>query len=393
MISIFARSDRLTVFDAQLKITSNKTITRSQVSTIPHLSVIIPTLNEANTLPCLLQQLDDQEDINLEIIVADGGSCDNTTSIAQRFQNIVFSSERGRAKQLNAGAYKASYNHLLFLHADSSIEDPKFLSNAFRYFQEQQNLEHQSPNLDKKPRTPLAGHFPLKFSRSHNNNAKAFRFIEEKTLCNRPQTINGDQGLLISKEYFYALGEYDESMPILEDQRIAKKIFETGKWVVLPGTLTTSGRRFENEGFHRRYILMSLMMGLYWTNTHEFFIRAREVYPEQSETKKLKLTPFFKAIWLMLAKDLGLRRSIIQWYKVGKYVRENSWQMFFYVDVSRRNSLGPMRYPATEFHDRFIKPLICNVIFNSMTTVFVFCWYMLILGPVFFILDLFIKDD
>lgn len=352
-----------------------------------NLSIIIPTLNEAEALPLLLQQLRDQKGISLEIIIADGGSSDGTESIAKQFKHSVISSDRGRAIQLNAGAQKATHAYLLFLHADSTIQDTKLLANACRFFRKQeQKQENKSTPL-------LAGHFPLRFSRTRNNKGSAFRFVEEKSASNRPQTINGDQGLLISKDYFFNLGGFDESMPIMEDQKIAKKIVDTGRWIILPGTLITSGRRFESEGFHRRYILMSLMMGLYWTDTHEFFARAKKVYPEQSETSKLKLTPFFKAIWLMLIKDLGLRRSIIQWYKVGKYVRENSWQMFFYIDICCRGFLGKDRYPFTTFHDRFISPLINNILFNSLITVLVFCWYMLILGPVYLILDLFIKTD
>lgn len=355
------------------------------------LSIIIPTLNEAEALPLLLQQLGKQENISLEVIIADGGSIDDTVLIAKQFPGVVTSSDRGRAKQLNAGAQKATHDYLLFLHADSTTPDTTLLANACRFFQKQEKEKEQEQH--QKSPLPLAGHFPLKFSRTRGNNKNAFRFIEEKTASNRPQTINGDQGLLISKDYFFDLGGFNESMPIMEDQKIAKKIVDTGRWIVLPGTLITSGRRFENEGFHRRYILMSLMMGLYWTDTHEFFVRAKKVYPEQFETRKLKLTPFFKAIWLMLFKDLGLRRSIIQWYKVGKYVRENSWQMFFYVDICCRRFLGDGRYPFTTFHDRFVNPVISNFLFNSVITILAFCWYMLILGPIYFLLDLFIKSD
>jgi len=351
------------------------------------LSIIIPTLNEVEALPLLLEQLGEQEGISLEIIIADGGSSDGTEAIAKQSQYSIVLCDRGRAKQLNAGAQKATHDYLLFLHADSSITDSKLIANAYRFFLKQEQDQQKESSLR------LAGHFPLKFSRTRNNNGNAFRFVEEKSASNRPQTINGDQGLLISKGYFRSLSGFDESMPIMEDQKIAKNIVDTGRWIVLPGTLTTSGRRFENEGFHRRYILMSLMMGLYWTDTHEFFARAKKVYPEQSETRKLKLTPFFKAIWLMLIKDLGLRRSIIQWYKVGKYVRENSWQMFFYIDICCRRFLGKDRYPFTTFHDRFINPLVSNILFNSVITVLVFSWYMLILAPIYFVLDLFIKTD
>ena len=173
----------------------------------------------------------------------------------------------------------------------------------------------------------------------------------------------------------------------MEDQVIAARIFSEGEWLLLPGKLATSGRRFEREGFHRRYILMSLMMGLYWTGAHEFFNRAKAVYPDQNKTQRLLLWPFFRTIWQMLIRDFGWRRSAVQWYKVGSYVRRNSWQLFFFFDVLLRGQLGPDTYPFTRFHDRVFFPLTNNVLCNVLITPVVFIWTMFVLGPVFYCLD------
>ena len=72
---------------------------------------------------------------------------------------------------------------------------------------------------------------------------------------------NGDQGFLMCRSYFKELGGFNTDLPFLEDQDLAERIRSDGRWVTLPGVLQTSARRFETEGFHRRYILMAIMMG------------------------------------------------------------------------------------------------------------------------------------
>jgi glycosyltransferase involved in cell wall biosynthesis len=81
-------------------------------------SVVIPTLNEADRLGPLLGTLQGEPGLE-EIIVVDGGSADGTPSIAERFGIRLIMSERGRGHQLRAGAAAATGEFLLFLHADS----------------------------------------------------------------------------------------------------------------------------------------------------------------------------------------------------------------------------------------------------------------------------------
>jgi rSAM/selenodomain-associated transferase 2 len=341
------------------------------------LSVIIPTINEVDKLPILLASLNRQKNINLDVLVVDGGSTDATTSVAEKMGARTIRSDKGRARQLNTGAAQAACENLLFLHADSIIDNENFLQQALEAFK-----------TETEDTYAVAGHFPLKFSHQPGKHHLAFRYLEEKTATNRPYTINGDQGLLIRRDFFVQLGGYDESLPMMEDQAIAAKIFSNGRWVVLPGILQTSGRRFETEGFHRRYLLMSLMMGLYWTGAHQFFQRAKNSYVDQGDAEQLKLWPFFRCIWQMLIQDFGWKRSFIQWYRVGRYVRQNSWQLFFFFDVALRAKLGQGAYPYTRFHDRLVSPVTDNILFNVLVTPMVFIWYMIVLGPAFFLIDL-----
>lgn len=91
------------------------------------LSVIIPTLNEAATLPATLQRLQIEAERTdappLEMIVADGGSQDDTLAIAQAHGAKVITAQGGRWAQMNQGAAIATGEILLFLHADTLLPE------------------------------------------------------------------------------------------------------------------------------------------------------------------------------------------------------------------------------------------------------------------------------
>lgn len=342
----------------------------------PQLSIIIPTLNEAEGLPGLLDDLGKQRNISLEIIIGDGGSSDATGSIADAYGVNFVLARRGRGAQMNAAAEHASGDFLLFLHADSRIDDPDLLSNAV-----------QAMASELCQNDLLAGHFSLRFMRTTKRNGMAYRYAEEKSALNRANTTNGDQGLLLSKGFFRALGGFDESMPFLEDQRIAEKIRSLGKWMTLPGILKTSARRLEVEGFHRRYILMSMMMGLHSVGAENFFVRAPEVYRTQQETGTLFLTPFFCLIRCMMNDEWGSGGTLRIFYRLGRYIRQNSWQMFFFFDVWLRPLLGAGRYPFLSFHDRLFAPCTSFWIFNLVVGMICFVWFMGILAPFFWLAE------
>lgn len=342
----------------------------------PLLSVIIPTLNEAEHLPVLLRDLSRQQNIILEIIVGDGGSTDTTRLEAEAFGALFVSARRGRGAQMNAAAELASGKYLLFLHADTSIDDPDLLRGAMLA------ITSEQPRHER-----VAGHFRLCFKRTTMQNAMAYRYAEEKTALNRVNTTNGDQGMLLRADFFRVIGGFDESMAFLEDQRIAEKIRSFGKWVTLPGVLNTSARRFEAEGFHRRYILMSMMMGLHSAGVEEFFALAPGVYRAQHDTGSLLLSPFFCLVWRMMSCNWGIGGTMRTFYRLGRYLRQNSWQMFFFVDVWLRTKLGTRSYPFLSFHDRVFGPCTSFKLFDALAGVLCFVWFMGVLSPFFLLMD------
>lgn len=286
----------------------------------PELSVIIPALNEAENLPGLLDALCAQT-LPVEIVVADGGSRDATCAEVERRGLLLVRAARGRAAQMNAGAAASSGAHLLFLHADSILESQGMLANALAAFEA---VRRHSAEL-------LAGHFALRFVRTRPDADAMFRFMEAKTRSGRRGTINGDQGFLMSRATFDAFGGFDARLPFLEDQRLADKIFQAGRWVLLPGELRTSARRFEAEGHRQRYALMALMMAMHELGLEEFFQHAPQLYPEQRHTSELSLKPF-----LDLARELLLRRLKHDprlFLRAGRCVRGNAWQLALMLDL------------------------------------------------------------
>ena len=301
------------------------------------LSIIIPCLNEAAALPPLLSQLQAQQGLHppAQIVLADGDSTDGSRELALAAGAQVVRSERGRARQMNAAARAAQGDWLLFLHADSRLTRDTQLRDALA-------------QLRGEPRS--AGHFALRFQRTRTGHEAFYRRLEHKTTLSRPGTINGDQGLLISAAYFRELGGYDESLPFLEDQRLAARIFAGGQWHLLPGLLETSARRFETEGVHVRYALMAILMSLHEIGAHEFFEQAPALYRPQDQAAALDLRPFL-ALARRCLRQHGRRRS---WLAIGRYAAAHAWQ----VPHTLALRLGRDPQGWLRAHDRWLAPAL-----------------------------------
>ncbi len=324
----------------------------------PELSIIVPTYDEANTAPCLLEDLREQRDIHLEVIVIDGGSIDGTVERVQGLADRVLVGERGRGRQMNEGAREAHAETLLFLHADSRIPQRDLLRRA---------LDALEDEIAAAGHSRVAGHFALLFRGPDREGGFGYRYLERKTELNRKNTTNGDQGLLLRKAFFVELGGFDTRLSFLEDQRIAETIRRRGVWFTLPGRVITSTRRFAAEGFDRRYILMSIIMGCFDAGIDNFFEHAERAYAPQSEAERLDMKPVFEAIETTLA-ERGTWGRVKAWWDVGRFIRQNAWQLFFVWDVVLEDEFDAQT-PCLDFYDRQVEPRLDGPFFDALTAV------------------------
>ena len=341
----------------------------------PELSVIIPTLNEAETLPLLLWDLARQEEIALEIIISDGCSTDDTVDKARKFLapkkivNKCLTGAAGRGRQMNAGAAEAQAEWLLFIHADSRLSDPFQLCQALSTI----NYHHRQLNTDA-----LAGRFSLMFETDSNNETLGRYYYETKARLGRPGCIHGDQGFLLKKKFFLELGQFREDLPVMEDTSLAERIRSQGKWVLLPGIIITSARRFTTEGWKPRQTLNALMMNFLAIGWLDFFSGAGDIYQQQDKTQPLRLTPFFRLISRLL-KEIPFRRRCKLWLSTGSYVRSQSWQIGLFLDCRKALRQGAESFPRStkwlKWFDRWVEPLTDHRLGCLLTALLVRVWF------------------
>ena len=323
----------------------------------PALSVIVPALNEAGALGRLAQQLRQQQGVALQMILADGGSADATPALARRLGFAVVQSEAGRGRQMNQGAAAARGAHLLFLHADSTLTGTRLLERALACLK-----QAEAEAASKAP--PVAGHFALDFQTQDPRLKARLAYFERKSQLNRPGTWNGDQGLLIARRAFHALGGFSEALPFLEDQDFGERLGKAGRFITLPGRLGTSARRFETEGFARRSALNALILGMRHLRLGRFFQQAPAVYRQQGEAGALRLAPFFALAGAALFSD-GPAAALRRLYALGRYVCGNAWQLCFYLG-------GEKRLAA---YDRYARPLLANPLGYALAALLALGWF------------------
>jgi rSAM/selenodomain-associated transferase 2 len=205
-------------------------ITQAEEADLHNVSVIIPTLNEAQHIGATVASA--AQGNPEEILVVDGGSCDETTQKARAAGASVVVSRRGRARQMNAGATRAVGNVLLFLHADtqlppgyatlivSPLRNPKVAAGAFRF--------------------AIAEVFP------------GSRLVEFMTNL-RSRWLRmpyGDQGLFMCRSLFEELGGFAD-LPVLEDYEMVCRLRRRGRVLTITHAAMTSARRWQRLGFLR----------------------------------------------------------------------------------------------------------------------------------------------
>jgi rSAM/selenodomain-associated transferase 2 len=217
------------------------------------ISVIIPTLNEERAItPTLAHTATLGFD---ELIVVDGGSTDTTPARLESYRLSTQSSALspvywvtappGRARQMNAGAKAGRGEVFLFLHADTQLpQDAKAVIDTVLADQQM-----------------VGGRFDVQF-----DHPSMWGIMISKTMNWRSRLsglATGDQALFVRRSVFEQMGGFTD-MPLMEDIEFSRRLKQKGRTAALTATVTTSFRRWEQQGPLQTIFLMWTLRFLYW---------------------------------------------------------------------------------------------------------------------------------
>ena len=227
------------------------------------ISIIVLTYNEGDTIQAILDNLQQlPQNRGKEIIVADGGSSDETVNIIKNQARIIFS-KTGKAYQMNKAAKAAWGDILFFVHADMHLPINTLLAIEEVIYKEK---------LD-------GGGFANVFDQHNDKIKKIGNILNLRIFDKREQSdkgiFYGDNAIFIKKSAFESLGGFKE-IPIMEDYEFSKRASKNFKLKKLKKPIiTVSARRHIKAGFIKTRIL---------------WITIRQLY-------KLGFSPFLLAKW------------------------------------------------------------------------------------------------
>lgn len=195
------------------------------------LSVVIPTLNEAETIDRALRSVEAFD----EVIVVDGNSEDATRELAQRRGVRVLSTNRGRGSQLRAGAAATTGDALLFLHADNWLEDGVY--------------EQLTLLFEQRAGCPTFGCL-----RQRIDDARLrFRLLEQGNAfrATRLQMPYGDQAMFVDRDTYDQTGGFAD-VALMEDVIFSRRARVACRPIMLAGPVYLSARRWHRHGVLRQ---------------------------------------------------------------------------------------------------------------------------------------------
>lgn len=208
------------------------------------LSIVIPCLNDAENLQRCLTELAPLRRSDVEVIVVDGGSTDSSVAVARSAADRVIESDPGRARQMNEGARGARGQWLLFLHVDTQLPD---------------DIAHWLDGLSL-----TAGDWGF-FTLHLSGRQRVFRWIEIMISWRSRLTsiATGDQCLFVKRSLFEMLNGF-AVIALMEDIELSTRLKKRAHPRVWRSPVTTSSRRWEENGIVATILLMWLLRLAYF---------------------------------------------------------------------------------------------------------------------------------
>lgn len=201
------------------------------------LSIVIPTLNEEETISTALAALQPLRRRGVEVIVVDGGSEDSTIRLASPLCDQAIVARRGRASQMNAGAREANGDKLLFLHSDTVLPEDALeaIEQAF-----------MAPGC-------VWGRFDVRIKSQLCLLTGVAFMINLRSRWTGIAT--GDQAIFVKRSAFEEIGGF-ATIALMEDIALSKSLKRLSPPACIRAKVTTSGRRWEKNGIIRTVLQM-----------------------------------------------------------------------------------------------------------------------------------------
>lgn len=196
------------------------------------ISIIIPAYNEEALIGQLVTLLfAHSSGVVLEVIVSDGGSTDNTVSIARKAgAKTLTSPDKSRSAQMNYGALHARGDIFYFVHADTFPPE--------RYVADILNAV-------------IAGHSLGRYRTRFLSNRMILRLNEWFTRFDFFICMGGDQTLFVTKKLFTDLGGFNREMMLMEEYEFCARARKKGRYIIMDGAASVSARKYDKNSWFR----------------------------------------------------------------------------------------------------------------------------------------------
>lgn len=206
-------------------------------------SIIVPTLNEAENIEKLVERLTAGGKNHIaDLIVVDGGSSDRTQAIATAAGAKVVQTRPGRACQMNYGAEISTGHVLYFVHGDTLPP-----------------LNYMDHILEAVTEGHPIGCFRFRF----DSDKFLLRVNSYFTRFNKMWCRGGDQSLFITREAFAALGGYRDDYRIMEDYDLMIRARKIYPFKVIPDDVIVSARKYETNSYLRVQIANLIVFNMF----------------------------------------------------------------------------------------------------------------------------------